>query len=476
MYPPQGFVSWLSAESAVKLTLDITGYVVVILSLAATVAVGYFGATRRSRRSNSVVDYVLAGRALTTPLLISSLVATWYGAVLGSGEFVVRHGIVMFFCFGIPYYIAAFAYALWVVPLSRRSDAVSLPDHIGNVFGARARRISSVLLLAITIPAAYALMLGTFVRSITGWDLLPSTAIAVSISLMIVLRGGLRSNALANVVQVLLMFVGFFVLLFSSMATFGSVAHLVDVLPSSAMNVPGSLGWQGMIMWWVIALQTFVDPNFHQRVAAAASPSVARSGILWSIALWVVFDSLQVLTGLYARAFITVAQPIDAYVGLAEATLTGGFKGMFVAGVVAAVMSTFDGYAIASGTTITHDLVGKPSRILSYRTSVLLSGGIATILAVTIPSVVDLIYLAASITVPAFLAPVLLGFSRYATTLSPYGTILLVAPATSSLLWIVSRYTFNAPFLHSIDGMVVGLCMSCIIVTIILLRSRIVKS
>ncbi|MCX6140188.1 MAG: hypothetical protein NTX15_05050, partial [Candidatus Kapabacteria bacterium] len=332
--------------------LDIT---VIICSLAAVFLAGLMG-TRRSSKSGEA-DYVLAGRSLTLPFFVASLVATWYGAVLGSGEFVMRYGVVFILCFGVPYYIVAMIYASWLAKRIRLSEAVSIPDQLGSVYGPRARTVSAVIMLIITIPASYQLMLGIVVQSVTGLSLLLSIIIGTIVSVIYVAKGGLRSDVFANVVQLVVMYVGFASLTAFCMVVYGSPAELLASLPQTHRAFPGALGWMPIAVWFVVALQTFIDPNFHVRAAAAKDWKTARTGIVVSVALWMVFDVMQLLTGLYAVAHLSSVEPTETYMVLAQSVLPSMWKGLFVAGVIAAVMSTLDGYALVSATTIGHDLI-----------------------------------------------------------------------------------------------------------------------
>lgn len=63
---------------------------------AAVIAIGIFTA----RSSIRDVEFLLAGRSLTTPVFVMSLVSSWYGGILGVGEFTYRFGISNWFLQG----------------------------------------------------------------------------------------------------------------------------------------------------------------------------------------------------------------------------------------------------------------------------------------------------------------------------------------------------------------------------------------
>ncbi len=63
---------------------------VVLTYLAATV---FLGARSARRPAEAQWDFLLAGRALSLPAFVMTLGATWYGGVLGVGEYSYVHGI-----------------------------------------------------------------------------------------------------------------------------------------------------------------------------------------------------------------------------------------------------------------------------------------------------------------------------------------------------------------------------------------------
>ena len=63
------------------------------------------------RPASGAVDYLVAGRRLTLPAFVATLVSTWYGGILGVGEYAWRHGLSNWLVFGVPYYLYAAVFA-----------------------------------------------------------------------------------------------------------------------------------------------------------------------------------------------------------------------------------------------------------------------------------------------------------------------------------------------------------------------------
>jgi len=406
------------------------------------IAIGFFFAFYKKKSENTAVDYILAGRKVSLPLFVTTLVATWYGSILGVGEFTFNSGLSAWVCFGLPYYIAALIFAFFIAGKIRSSMSETIPSQIGKIYGKIVSKVASVITLVITIPAAYMLMLGTLLHLVSDIPLTESIIISTSIALFYVYFGGMKADILANSIQFVLMFLGFGSLLYFSMVTFGSPFEMVEKLPESFLTINGELSWQYIFAWYIIAFQTFIDPSFHQKCAAAKNPKTAKNGILISIIFWIVFDTLTLMTGLYAKAFVSVESAVNTYPILADSVLPMVWKGIFAVALFAAVMSTLDSYAFLSATTIGWDIFGKNGDDESKSKSkvkygLLATGIIGIILATVIPSVVDLIYITASIASPGLIPVLTISYFPKFKLASNSAFFIIITGSLASLVVVV---------------------------------------
>jgi SSS family solute:Na+ symporter len=452
------------------MTLDLTAILVIIGCMSAVIWAGVRGG---AGRTTGMVDYALAGRRITISQFVATLIATWYGLILGNGEFSYRYGVVTWLCLCVPYYVVGFLYSRTLARSVRNASALSIPEQIGLSYGRAAGLVATVLTLVISVPAMHALTVGTLVTAVTGWPLWLTTIGFTAVSLVYVYRGGLKADIAANKVQVILMYGAFIVLLTSSIASFGAPSIMWAALPATHRSFADSLSWQVIVVWWLIALQTFIDPAFHIRVAAGQNAEVSRRGILWSILGWVIFDLLTVTSGLYAAAFVVVENPLLSYFSLAEQVLSSAGKGLFVAGVLAAVMATIDGYALVSASMIGHDLLGHrrddgPDAVRAIQRGLLATGVAACVLALLVPSIVDILFHTSSVIVPALFLPLLLSFTRHRERLRSWSVSIILLPALLSIVWILVRTTtpLGASWtIWHVEPMIVGLLASAFLIS-----------
>ncbi|MBI1796605.1 MAG: TonB-dependent receptor [Candidatus Eisenbacteria bacterium] len=401
----------------------------------------------RGRRAAGAVEYLLAGRRVTLPAFVATLVATWYGGILGVGEYSYRYGVSNWLVFGVPYYIGALLFAWVFARRARRAELYTLPDLLDRAYGRGPALIGAATVFLIAAPSAYVLMLGTLFAAMTGFALVPCTIAAALLSLFYIYRGGLRTVVFTDQVQFVLMFAGFFLIVGFLVAQHGGLGFLRASLPASHWTWHGGNPPQAVLVWYFIALSALVDPAFWQRAYAARDPEVARRGVLISIGCWIVFDFLTTTTGLYARAILPhIADPVFAYPELARVTLPPFALGIFYLAMIATVMSTIDSYGFIAASTIGRDVIWRlrgvadESRLTrDTRLGLVIATAFATMLALANPTVVGIWHDVGSITTPALLFPVataLLGRARIGARLTSSA---MVAAFAAALTWELAK-------------------------------------
>ncbi|NMC42512.1 MAG: sodium:solute symporter family protein [candidate division Zixibacteria bacterium] len=438
------------------------------LYLGGLIAIGLFGLFRRDRTQENLI---LAGRRLTLPAFVASLVSTWYGGILGVGEFSYRHGLSNWLAFGVPYYLAAAIFALFLAGRARKSMALTIPDRLYTSYGAAASVAGSTILVLVTLPIANALMTGMLLHQFLGLPIWIGIIAAVFFSIFHVAAGGFAAVVWSDILQFSLMFAGFIVLFFYSLFTLGGVEYLQTRLPPAHFSATGGNPVGYIAIWYVIAMGTLVDPAFYQRCFASRSVSVARRGIWISILFWIVFDFMTTSCGLYARALLPqLENPAAAYPELAKAILPAGILGIFLLSILATVMSTVDSYIFLTATTISHDLFWRfkkfeDNRIRFYTMIGLTISGIATIaIALSSESVVNIWHDFGSIGTPALLLPLLVSYWGN-RPYSPRGALLSIVLSTATVILALAwpRLSGAGRYLWEIEPIFWGLAVSVMV-------------
>jgi len=442
-------------------TLGPLDLAVVGVYLAATVGLG----VRRARRADGQEDFLLAGRTLTLPAFVVTLVATWYGGVLGVGEYSYLHGISNWLVLGVPYYVGALLFALLFASRARQLGASTLPDLLYGAYGRGAGALGALMVLASSLPAPYLLMLGVLLRRATGMPQAWAIAASAVFCLLYIGARGFRSVVQMKGLQFALMYGGFLLLLPIAIFHAGGWGPLRAAVPAESFSVLGGQTVGYVVAWYFIALQTLVEPTFFQRCFAAESPAVARRGLYVSILFFAIFDGLTTFTGLYARALLPdLASGVDAFPALGEMLLPAGLLGVFYAGMLATVMSTVDSYLFNAGITISRDLAARLGRysaatLSGERVGLLIGTAIAVAFALSSSSVVNLWYGFGSVATAVLLAPIFgVFFPRVRPRASFVAPGMIVSGATA-LAWVLSGLRAEGPWL-GIEPVYPGLVVS----------------
>jgi SSS family solute:Na+ symporter len=397
------------------------------------------------RRGGGGIDYLLAGRRLTLPAFIATLVTTWYGGILGIGEYAWRFGISTWIVFGIPYYLSALLFAFWLAPRLRRTGAITIPDLLVGAYGRKASTVGAAAVYASTVPVAYLLMVAVLLAQITGWPVAMTVLIGASFSALYVALSGFRAVVRTDVLQLVLMYGGFLILLPAALAHTGGFEGLWNALPDTHQSWDGGLGWQTVLVWYLIALQTVVEPSFYQRVFAARTPRVARVGVLASVAMWIVFDFFTVFSGLAAQVLLPdLADPMAAYPALAGLVLSPWLAAFFSVALFATVMSTLDSYLFIAATTVGHDfaVTRVAPDVVRRRTrfGLAISAALAAVGAMIFDSAVQVWHDIGSVVTSTLLLPVLAIHLPRPWKPSEGGAVAaMVTAAMTAIIWILLR-------------------------------------
>ncbi len=337
------------------LTLSPLDWGVMLVFLAAILALGFSA----KLRDNSVLQYLVAGRSLSMPAFVATLVSTWYGGVLAVGDSVKAFGIGGLLLFGVPYYVFAVIYALYFAKRVRAVDQISIPERLAQRWGKSTALVGAGLVFMLAVPAAHVLMLGTMLHLATGWHMPISVAVATVVGTLFLYKGGLLADVRAGLLAFLMMYVGFFVIAGWCLVHYPP-ATMLHSLDPSLLKWDGGVGWLGFLSFFILGAWTLVDPGFHQRVSSARSPEVGKTGLYVCVGFWMLFDILSITTGLYA---ISILKPtpdgLEFFPVLGDKILPPGLKAVFLCGLTGTILSAMVGYTLVSGATFGREFVAR---------------------------------------------------------------------------------------------------------------------
>lgn len=341
------------------MTLGHLDTAIVVAYLVGMLAVGYYV----SGRVRGFRDYFVAGGRMTTPVLACTLVSTYYGldVTFGTSETAFHEGFAAFFAYSAPFYICYVASALFVAPRVRRIAALSLPEAMGHFYGRPGRAAAAAASFLYSAPILAVAGMGLIGEVFFGIPRPTAVVLGAAIALAYTIMGGLWADAMTDTVQFVVMCVAVAVGAALAMIQLGPPAALGERLGPQVLEPFGSLGAGEIWVFALAALTPLVEPAFYQRTFAARSGRHIVRALLIGAVLWVAYDWLVVYLGVAGQDLVASGRlPADLdssaiLLHVANDVLPIGLLGLFVAGCLAAAMSTVDSYTLIAAGNVVYD-------------------------------------------------------------------------------------------------------------------------
>ncbi|MCC6586906.1 MAG: sodium:solute symporter [Bryobacterales bacterium] len=340
---------------------------ILILYFAVVFGVGFY----HSRKERTSRDYFLASQnvgwfAIGASLFATNISSEHFIGLAGSGA---ATGLAV----GCYEWSASFCLFLlgWLfVPHYIQSRVFTMPEFLERRFSARCRAYLTWISILAYIFTKISVSLyagGILIREIFGWDYITTAVLLVIATGAYTIAGGLAAVIYTDLVQAFILIAGAVVLTALGLGEAGGFAGLRAKLPPDFFHMvkPASdavYPWTGTIfgtlilgIWYwctdqVIVQKTLSAPDVHQ----------ARKGAFFCAALKILPVFILVLPGLIAKALWPNDVTGDnAYPMLVLRLMPPGLKGLMIAALLAALMSSLSSVFNSCSTLITMDVYKK---------------------------------------------------------------------------------------------------------------------
>jgi len=344
-------------ESTVLSSLDLG---VVVAYMLGMLGIGYYV----YQKAPSFEEYLVAGRSMTTPILVCTLASTYYGldVLFGTSELAYNEGLVAFFAYTVLslglYFIAAL-----VLPGKLHAEKfTSLPEILERNYGLTSGVLGAGASFFYSIPAIQLFALGRICEVVFGVEAWTGALVLGLIALAYTLLGGLWAVAITDTVQFVLMMITLAIGIPLLMGNVGGFDQVAEIAPDGYFALLGAMPFWLMVAYVATNITVLVDPGFYQRVFGAKSGRQARNAMLIAIGIWFAYDWLVTAGGMLAAAAVASGDlpadlhSNDALMAAMSLALPSGLLGIFVAGVLATAMSTIDSYTLVAGAIRAYDI------------------------------------------------------------------------------------------------------------------------
>ena len=442
--------------------LDLT---IIIAYLFICVFIGFY----KFKSIKTLRDFGLNNNSISTPVLVTTIFATYIGAgaTIGAVSKVYSLGII----FAVSQLLKPL---FWIIMgriyannIEKFKGCLSISEIMGQLYGDTARWITNIgsIILAIGITSIQIASMGHLLSYCLAIPYSQGVITGVTILVLYTSLGGIKAVTVTDIFQ----FSIFFIIM---PVAFSYLIHDLD----NFKQIEGIIsfdnfmhGIEGDNLWLFLSLSFYsLSPGcggaFIQKFLMAEDANQLKKALNIIAIIHVPFVIMICLIGFVIKIKYPNINPELTLNYFISSYLPIGFKGLLIAGMLAVIMSTADSWINNASITFAHDVMKKIYPIISDTQEVLLArsftvciGVISIILAVTNKGVLDLLWLTDNFWDPLILIPFIAGINKYRSKSKSYIVSVISALIFISLGALLSGGFSTISFCLGILGSAIGL-------------------
>ncbi|MFL1012176.1 sodium:solute symporter [Flavisericum labens] len=369
--------------------LDILDFAVVGIYLIVLVGLGAWFSLRNKRGADE--NYFLAGNSLSWKSIGFNMWGTNVGPsmLIANASIGYTTGIV---AGNFSWYAFIFILLLAVVFAPRYLGArvQTLPEFMGKRFGNSTQNILAWYTIVTILLSWLSLTLfagGVLIQQILNLPMWLSVIVLLLIAGFFTLAGGLKTIVYTNVIQMVLLIVVSFALMWVGLDRVGGFGQLVNETPSNYWNLflPGddaNYPWTAILLGYPVMGVWFwcTDQSMVQSVLGAKNLKEGQLGANFTAWLKIIDVPLFILPGIMCFVlFPNLGNPDAAYMTMVTELFPTGMKGLVMAVLIAALVSTIDSSLNALSTVFTMDVYVKKFQPKASQKRIVKVGHIVTV-------------------------------------------------------------------------------------------------
>jgi len=337
--------------------------------------VAYWATKREESTRKTSAGYFLAGRNVGWFVIGASLFASNIGSehLVGLAGTGAASGVAV----GQFEILASLILLIlgWVfVPFYLRSGVYTMPEFLERRYSPEARWYLSIISIigyvltkiSVTIAAG-----GIVFESLMGIDFWTGALIVVIATGIYTVLGGLRAVLYTDMIQMFILIGGSVIVTITGLIKLGGLSRLYEIVGPEYFNMWRPISdpdfpWTGIIFGIPILGVWYwcTDQFIVQRVLSAKNIENARRGTIFGGYLKLLPVFIFVIPGVIAHALaqsgqLTLSLPDQALPVLISVLMPVGLRGLIIAGLLAALMSSLSSVFNSCSTLITWDIYKK---------------------------------------------------------------------------------------------------------------------
>ena len=360
------------------------------------------------RRVESSGGFFVANRRLSAALLFSTVLAAniGVGSTVGAASLGYRDGLSAWWWVGSAA-VGTAILAFWIGPriwrVATKNGLYTVGDYLEHRYGRSVRAIVTSLLWIATPTALAAQLIALakileFVAGVPEWAGVLTGAVVMTAYFT---AGGLLTSAWVNLVQLVVLTVGFAIAVPWALIAAGGWSAVVAAAPQTSDYLSfGQGGSSGWIYLALVAPNFIVSPGLIQKAYGAVDERAIRVGLGAAAVALLAFAFAPPLFGMIARVYDPDLVDIEHALMLVLTTgLPTVLGSLGLAAVVSAEISSADAILFMLSTSLSKDLYKRfvrpnatDAQVLKVARGAAVGGGaLGVLLALVLPSIIGAI-------------------------------------------------------------------------------------
>ena len=352
------------------LSLTFLDWMVLTVVMGGSLSFGLFMAYRKKAGQNST-NFFLGGRSIKWPIVGASIFATNIGAehLVGLSGDTYRYGLSAASVELTTVITLGIACSI-LFPYYMKNKIYTIPEFLELRYNRRARTFFSGLMLIISIMTklAFTLFAGALVlNSILGWNVMTTVLIIGMAVAVFTIIGGFTAVAYTDAIQVVIMIGGSAIMLFIGLDKVGGWDGLMTKVPEM-MTISKPYDDPVYPFWGILATAFYagifywgIDQVNVQRALAAPDLKNARWGAMFATLLKLLPLFIFALPGVIAYALfpreLQGEETKQTFVLLLNKLLPTGFRGLLLASLMAALVTSLIAVLNSVSTLVVRDFI-----------------------------------------------------------------------------------------------------------------------
>lgn len=385
----------------------------VLFYLLFTLGVGIY----KGRGIKSFQDFAIGGNAFSNTALTATITATWLSAasIIGSIERIYKFGIVWLAIFlgGV---LAIYIFRWFTPRIIQFKGCLSVAEILGLWYGKPARVIGGICVVmhSIGMVAAQVAAIGFVFYEFFG--IAPEIGIVISAGIVVAYSsfGGIKAVTVTDVIQFAFFMTAIPVIAMIVIDPAGGYEGLYAKLPREHWRLFPSYGTAGeYITLFILFAIPFFDSCLIQRVLMARNRDQIMDCFKATAISMIIFYLLSAVTALSMRAIAPNLEAGNVLYHTINNYLPVGVKGLGIAGILAAIMSTADSYLNVSSIAVINDVIyplrkrelSDKNKLLIAKITTFIIGMSTIVVAIRFDSVLRIVLKSWVVWAPVMVAP-----------------------------------------------------------------------